>query len=247
LPFVGKRLALPLPVPFPDSGGRAMTPRVALRNVSRKFAEQWRATTVTQRSQFVAGLCVIMIAFYGVAIWPAGHNKLQDLLYKESKLKARQKASGKGAAAQPAAGDLDITRARTELGRAQESLDALQAERTRLSERFIALEDLDGLQSLKSELTRLAEAGGMEIVALEHMGGPPTLELLKTASQGNPYKRPLLLLKARVRYHGLLRFLDGLQTLSRTAAPVWSSISVNKEGKVSSGPPLLDVEIRLAI
>ncbi|MDR1889603.1 MAG: hypothetical protein LBQ81_09550 [Zoogloeaceae bacterium] len=232
-----------------------------LRAGFRKLAEQWQGVSIAQRSQFVAGLCVIMAGFYGLVIWPLGHKQLEEILYKESKFKMRQKKSGQEVEYKPAAGELDLTRAQAELAKTQESLNTLKAEQARLTARFIALEDLDGAQNLKSELTRLAEASDMEIVVLEHIHSqrdrPPTPELLKAASQNNPYKRPLLLLKARANYHGLMRFLDGLQSLSYIAAPVWSSITAVSDGKkpanaanALSGQParqLLDVEIRFAI
>jgi hypothetical protein len=234
-----------------------------LRAEFRKLALQWQGVSVAQRSQFVAGLCIIMIGFYAVVVWPISHKKLNAQLYKEEKLNMRIKNSGAGVAPKPVAGDLDATRARDELAKAQAAIDALKAEQARLSARFITLDDLDGLQSLKSELTRLAEASNLEIVALEHLYGraedrdrPPTPDRLKQVDQGNPYQRPLLRLRARVNYHGLMRFLGGLQGLPHIAAPVWSDISVisgkaptNAKNRASEAPSrtLLNVEIRLAI
>jgi hypothetical protein len=188
------------------------------------------------------------------------------LIYQEQKQAARLRAAEKSKAALKSFNmdGLDTQATQRELATVRESFEALEAERARVNARFTSLDDLETLQSLKSEHTRLAESGDMEIIALEHIYPqregrdlPPTPALLKSASEGNRYKRPLLSLRARASYWGLMAFLDGLPALSRIAAPVWSNISV-KVGKTSRGnedtfgvsevpKQWLEVEIHLAI
>ncbi|MDR3086379.1 MAG: hypothetical protein LBU45_00255 [Azoarcus sp.] len=234
-----------------------------------RAAALWNRFSPAERHQIVGAACFLIALCYGLLIWMPGNKQLGDLTYKEQKQNARARTSDKaGDALKGFSFDsLDVAATREELTRARKSLAALETERNRLLGRFVPLEDLETLQSLKSELTRLAERGDMEITALEHIyrrkedrDRPPTLELLKDASEGNPYKRPLLRLKARASYRGLMAFLDGLSKLSKAAAPVWSDIGVKiedagKHGSPPGGPgntfsspkQWLEVEIHLAI
>ena len=241
-----------------------------------RVAARWARFSGGERHQIVGAGCFLMALCYGLLLWMPGNKQLGDLIYKEQKQNARARASDKaGEGLKGFSFDgLDLAATREELTRARKSRVALETERERLLGRFVPLEDLETLQSLKSELTRLAESGDMEITALEHIyrrkedrDRPPTLELLKDASEGNPYKRPLLRLKARASYRGLMEFLDGLSKLSKVAAPVWSDIGVKIEeadsaqhrrgsvprntfgdpGGLGSPRQWLEVEIHLAI
>lgn len=234
----------------------------------KQLQEKIGSLSKRERGQWSAGLCMLIALLYGLLLWPLGHKQLAALNYKESKQAVQKKNSGAAAAVKaPAPGSLSLQQAAQELAKAQESLAVLNQEQARLNGRFIPLKDLESLQALKSALTRLAEEGDMEIIALEHIyrrpadrERPPTLELLKEAGQDNPYKRPLLSLRARASYRGLMQFLDGLQQLPRIAAPVWSNIEVNsdqpeKGSRSNAATPAnaatprqwLEVEIRLAI
>jgi hypothetical protein len=223
-----------------------------------------------ERHQLVAALCVLIAVFYGLLVWMPANKKLGTLLYQEQKQTARLRAGGevKGTLETLNVGGQDINKTREELAKTLGALAALKDEQARFGRRFLPLDDLESLQALKSELARLAETGDMEVTALEHIyrrpedsERPPTLELLREASEGNRYRRPLLRLKARASYRGLMQFLDGLAKLSHTAAPVWSDITVKSDrrppaqdnniigGGGDTGPSKqwLEVEIRLAI
>lgn len=229
-------------------------------------ADFWRRFSPAERHQIVGATCFLIAVFYGLLLWYPSQKKLGELLYSEQKQVVRNRAASKGRAELQNFNmdGLNIEATRRELATARGSFEALEAERARLNARFTPLDDLETLQALKSDLTRLAESGDMEITALEHIyrrpedrDHPPTPELLKSASEGNPYKRPLLRLKARASYWGLLAFLDGLSTLPQIAAPVWSDISVktgdlNRDrgdvfGIAQAPRQWLEVEIRLAI
>lgn len=230
----------------------------------RAIAGFWRRFSLAERHQLVGAACFLIVLCYGLLLWYPGQKKMSTLIYQEQKQSVRLRAAAKSQAALKGFNmdGMDIQTTQRDLATVRESSDAMEAERKRLEARFTSLDDLEAVQALKSELTRLAESGDMEVTALEHIYPsregkdlPPTPELLKAASEGNRYRRPLLNLKARASYWGLMAFLDGLSSLSRIAAPVWSSISV-KTGKVKrtgtfgvNEVPLqwLEVEIHLAI
>jgi hypothetical protein len=231
----------------------------------KRLLARWQAQSPSVRNRIATSACVGLTVFYAGLIWPFTHKRLGELEYQQEKQTVRLKSSGKAAApaAAPDLGGFSPMEARREQQKLGESITMLEAEQQRLDQRFVALDDLESLQALKSELTRLAEAGDMEVQVLEHIylrkedrDRPPTVELLQEAAAANPYKRPLLRLKARASYRGLMHFLDGLAGLSHIAAPVWSDIEVNSEKAAPDTNPLrggntpkqwLEVEIRLAV
>ncbi|MDR0701078.1 MAG: hypothetical protein LBF61_01495 [Azoarcus sp.] len=206
-----------------------------MKNLFRRITGKWAAFSPAERHQAVATACFLIAFCYGLLLWQPSHKKLGDLIYKEQKQTVRKRTSAKGDAALKSFNldGLDVRVTHRELEKVRETLDTLEAERERLLTRFVPFDDLETLQALKSELARLAERGDMEVTLLEHIHAkpgdrdlPPTPELLKKAAESSPYKRPLLRLKARASYRGLMQFLGGLSSLSRVAAPVWSDISV---------------------
>ncbi|MDR1064370.1 MAG: hypothetical protein LBL48_10670 [Azoarcus sp.] len=237
-----------------------------MKKIFRDAADFWLHFSLAERYQIVGAACFLIALFYGLLFWYPANKTLGNLAYKEQKQAVRNRAMSKNATVLRKFNidGLNIQATQRELAAVQKSFETLEAEQARLSARFTPLDDVETLQTLKSELTRLAESGDMEISVLEHIYArtndrdhPPTLKLLKKASESNAYKRPLLRLKARASYRGLMAFLDGLSTLSRVAAPVWSDISV-KTGKrrrndenvlgIAEAPKQwLEVEIRLAI
>ncbi|MDR2624989.1 MAG: hypothetical protein LBC37_01505 [Zoogloeaceae bacterium] len=216
---------------------------------AQQLFDRWRKLSTRQRSQFVFGLCAFLIVFYTLIIHPAGEKKLENLRYREEKLNVRIKSSS-GNIPTPSKQDrneLSLEQANREIARIENTLENLKKEEQRLLQRFVALDNLEGVQVLKSALAQLAESGDMEIIAIEHIytrredrNAPPTKERLLAAGQGNPYKRPLLHFRARASYRGLMRFLDGLGDLPYIAAPVWSNIRVNSEKRPKNASNSLD-------
>jgi hypothetical protein len=225
---------------------------------AQQLFDRWRRLSTRQRTQAIFGLCAFMIVFYALIIYPSGHKKLETLRYREEKLNIRIKNSGRAfTPGKQEKDELGTEQARREIAKVEATLSGMKTEEKRLLERFVALDDLEGLQVLKSALARLAETGDMEIIAIEHIYAqagrdtPPTRELLMAAGQENPYKRPLLRFKARADYRGLMRFLDGLEELPYIAAPVWSDIRIgsgkNAPTRANEAAARLEVEIHLAI
>jgi hypothetical protein len=220
----------------------------------------WKRFSAAEQHQLVGAGCAVIAIFYGLLVWYPGNKTLGELQYQEQKLNARKKASGAGGAP-PKLDGINTAATQKDLDRARETLARQEAELKRLNARFTRLDDLESVQMLKSELARLAESGDMEVTALEHIyrssddrDRPPSQELLKASAQASPYRRPLLRLRARASYRGLMQFLDGLGALTFIAAPVWSDIQVRMDTRPrdilsSSNAPKqwLEVEIRLAI
>ena len=250
-----------------------------LAKVFKQITAFWNRFSRAERHQIVGAICFMIALCYGLFLWQPNHKKLGDLVYKEQKQKARERKTKEAdkALQNLNLNGVDMLTVSRDLTQVRASLAVQMAELKRLLTRFTPIEDLETLQSLKSDITRLAENGDMEIIALEHIyrdsearKRPPTPELLRESSMSNPYKRPLLRLKARASYQGLMAFLDGLPKLPRVAAPVWSDIGVkvgsvaaNTQGTTSivtkaekavpgnpmAAPPKqwLEVEIHLAI
>lgn len=215
-----------------------------MKKVFQRAVGAWGRLTSAERHQLVGAACFLMAFCYGLLVWMPSHEKLDNLIYKEQKQNVRSRVAGKSDEALKKL-NLDGRDARVtqrELANVRKTLAALEAERERLLARFVPLDDLETLQALKSELARLAERGDMEVIVLEHIYSgsgsrdrPPTPELLKNESENSPYKRPLLRLKAKASYWGVMQFLNGLSSLSRVAAPVWSDISVKAEKEARTG------------
>jgi hypothetical protein len=227
---------------------------------AQQLFDRWRKLSPRRRAQAIFALCAFMTIFYTLIIYPAGHNKLETLRYREEKLNVRIKNSS-GGSFTPGKQDKDelsLEQANRELAKIKTTLDNLKKEEQRLLARFVALDDLEGLQVLKSALAQLAESGDMEILAIEHIyardgrDATPSREQLLAAGRENPYKRPLLRLKARAGYRGLMRFLAGLSEMPYIAAPVWSDIHTDKRpanarNNADNLSERLEVEIHLAI
>lgn len=230
-------------------------------NVKQKFAElRANAAALTkklsaqERNQLAGALCAVMAIFYGLLVWYPGNKALGELHYQQQKLDARTKHN-RTTNPHPGKASTAITltplQIEKELQKLSDSSAKTQAELARLGQHFVAFDDPESLQALKSAITRLAEAGDMEVFALEHIiqrkdssERPPTAELLQEATNSNPFRRPLLKFQARANYRGLMQFLDGLSTLAFTAAPVWLNISA---GAAEAAGQRLEVEIHLAI
>jgi hypothetical protein len=236
-----------------------------IRQAREKLARSWGRFSATERNQLVGAGCFVIALLYGLLVWYPGNRKLGTLIYQEEKQTRRVGASGDSGALPSRLENINPQEIRKELAQAQETFAKQEEKLARLNARFAPVDDLESMQSLRSEITRLAESGDMEIIALEHIyrkkedkERPPTPELLKEAVQDSPYRRPLLRLKARASYRGLMQFLDGLRTLTFIVAPVSGSIQVGMESAPARETPLLgagpaavkqwlEVEIRLAV
>ena len=236
--------------------------------MNQKIAQQlhqhwanWLKLPAREKNTYTAIVGAIVAALYFALLWPLGHARLNKLEYDMEKQAVREKAAGKAPAQAlappPSLGGKNLNEARKELDALHQQLSRTEAELAEQRGLFLPLDDTLAMNTLKSGLTGLAEAGDMEVIALEHVylrsedkDVPPTPQLLHEAAEHNPFKRPLIVMHARASFRGLMQFLDGLNALPYTAAPVASDISVQIERDPTTKQPIrqwLDVKIHFAI
>ncbi|MBK1680876.1 hypothetical protein [Rhodocyclus tenuis] len=227
----------------------------------RTLLSFWQGLPAKEKNTYTAISIALCIAIYFGLIWPLGHTRLGKIEYAMEKQGAREKSLAKTPNTPepppPSLGGKNLTEARHELEALRQQLEVTQKEVTRLNGSFVPLDDTLALNVLKTGLTNLAESGDMEVLALEHVylrvedkDRPPTPQMIKEAAQANPFKRPLIVMRARASYRGLMQFLDGLADLPYVAAPVSSDISVQVDRNPQTGAPLrqwLEVQIRFAV
>lgn len=221
----------------------------------------WQKQPDKEKHTYTTVVIGMVIAIYFGLIWPLAHNRLSKLAYDMEKQAVRERLAAKQPAAQPtpapSLGGKNQSEARRELGDLHQQLAQIGNEVSRLKGAFVPLDDSLAMNAMKSGLTGLAEAGDMEVIALEHVylraedkDVPPTPRLLKEAAENNPFKRPLIVMRAKASFRGLMQFLDGLAALPYVAAPVASEISVQIERDPKTDQPIrqwLDVKIKFAI
>lgn len=236
-----------------------------LRRRAGALHERWRKLPAGEKNMRTAMAVAACCAVYFGLVWPVAKSRLEKIEYDLAKQAVRSKAAGKPAPAPvmpPSLGGMGAAQAQEELAALRQRTDELRAALDELRRGFAPADDNLALSLLKSGLTSLAEAGDMEVLALEHIyrrpedrDRPPTPELIRDAIQANPFKRPLLSMRARASYRGLMQFLDGLASLPYVAAPVWSDISVKTgrhpdqraPGGTAPAAQWLEVQIHFAI
>lgn len=222
----------------------------------------WTAKKPGEKNLHVAVLGVVLAALYFAALFPMGHREVSKIAYDMEKQRAREKAAGKSTAAPShlapnAFGGKNLKDAEKELEALRQKLEETRTAVGALKNAFVPLDDTLAMNALKTGLTSLAEAGDMEVLAVEHIYArtedkdrPPTPQLIQDAARSNPFQRPLLVMRARASYRGLMQFLFGLAELPYVAAPVWSDISVGVERNPQTRAPVrqwLEVTIRFAV
>lgn len=227
----------------------------------RQWQRAWDKRSSKERNLFVAAAGFALIVIYGVAFFPLSAKKIDKLSYDLEKIAIRNKSAAKADAAPlvppPALMGKSQIEAERELREIQRQVEVISAELRTLKAQFVPFDDSLSMNALKSGLTSLAEAGDMEVTAIQHVvlrkedaDKPPTPEILKEAAQSNPFKRPLIEMRARASFRGLMQFLDGLSQLPFVAAPVASSISVVVERNPQTNAPIrqwLEVRIKFAV
>ncbi|MDD5328498.1 MAG: hypothetical protein PHX38_00705 [Sulfuricella sp.] len=221
----------------------------------------WRALPERTRNARAAALAAALAALYFALLWPVAHKRIAKMEYDLGKQAVREKSASRQdtAPAKPPASlaGKSVAEAKKELEALHLKLEETRAEIGRLDAAFVSLDDTLALNALKSGLTSLAEAGDMEVQALEHVysrpedkDSVPTPQLMRDAAGSNPFKRPLIVFRARASYRGLMQFLDGLAALPYIAAPVWSDITVKMERNPETQAPAkqwLEIVIKLAV
>ena len=228
---------------------------------AHRLRATWLKLPAKEKNTYTAVVVAVIAAIYFALVWPLGHTRLSKLEYDMEKAAVREKAIGKtptaALAPPPSLGGKNLNDARKELDDLHQQLEQIEADLGKQRGLFLPLDDTLAMNTLKSGLTGLAEAGDMEVIALEHVyvrpedkDVPPTPQLLREAAEHNPFKRPLIVMRARASFRGLMQFLDGLNALPYIVAPVASDISVQVERDPATQQPIrqwLDVKIHFAI
>ncbi len=227
----------------------------------KRWIEHWQRLPADVRRTLLIGLVALLAVFYAGYLWKT-NKALGEVRYALEKQEARNRSLGPRAKLPPAMlGSDDPTRIARELKTLQERLAQADQSAYNLRRQFLDYQRADApeqLQALKDQLTRLAEAGDMELIGLTHVFArkedrdrAASIELLRQAAQANRFGRPLLQLRTRASYAGLMAFLRGLETLPWVVSPVSTDISVRSDERVRDerGEPMqwLDVEFQLAI
>lgn len=226
-----------------------------------EWRRSWEKLPASDRNLRTAAVGGVLIALYAGLVWLPANERIAKLEYDLQKMTVREKSAAKAEAKPlqppPSLGGRNLREAESELQGLKAQLDELSLELRSLNARFVPLDDSLAMNALKSGLTSLAEAGDMEVMAIEHVytrsedkDKPPTPQMLQEAAKTNPFKRPLLVLHARASFRGLMQFLDGLNQLPYVAAPVGSDIKVEVERHPQTQAPVrqwLDVRIKFAV
>lgn len=235
-----------------------------LDNLGQRWRDGWRhweRLSPKERNLHAAGVAMTLIAAYALLLWPQTSSRISKLAYDQEKMAVREKNSAQNAAKPvappPSLGGKSLPAARTELAELESQLKTVRSELQHLNARFVPLDDSLAMNALKSGLTSLAEAGDMEVTAIEHVylriedkDRPPTPQLIQEAAKQNPFKRPLMVMKARASFRGLMQFLDGLVSLPYVAAPVGCEITVEAERHPQTNAVIrqwLQVNIKFAV
>lgn len=228
----------------------------------KRWHQAWEQRSGKERNLIVVGLGLALVVVYAVALYPLATRRADKLAYDLEKMAVRNKNADKAAAAPfvppPNLAGVNPAQAERELQELQRQMEDTANELRTLRGQFVPLDDSLAINALKSGLTALAEAGDMEVTAIEHViprraedkDAPPTLQLLQEAAQANPFKRPMVVMRARASFRGLMQFLDGLHQLPYVAAPVASSVAVAVERPTQTKAPVrqwLEVRIQFAI
>ncbi|KAB2921540.1 MAG: hypothetical protein F9K30_14220 [Dechloromonas sp.] len=230
---------------------------------AREALKRWSKLPAKDKNLHTAVAAACLIGLYTLFIWPLAGNRLDKLRYDLEKMSVREKAAAKSSGSKapapppPGLGGKSARDAERELLELQQQLETARGELLAINRRFVPLDDSLAMNALKSGLTSLAETGDMEVTAIEHVylrdndkDKPPTAQLIQEAAQANPFKRPLVTLKARASFRGLMQFLDGLRDLPFIAAPVACNIQVRVERHPKTRLPVrqwLEVQIKFAV
>lgn len=226
-----------------------------------EWRRTWEKLPAKDRNLRTAAVAFALIGIYAVLLWPQAGKRIGKLEYDLEKMAVREKSAAKTEAKPlvppPSLGGRNQRDAELELQGLKTQLEEVTLELRGLNARFVPLDDSLAMNALKSGLTSLAEAGDMEVMAIEHVytrsedkDKPPTPQMLQEAAKGNPFKRPLIVVHARASFRGLMQFLDGLHQLPYVAAPVGSDIKVEVERNPQTNAPIrqwLDVRIKFAV
>lgn len=210
----------------------------------------WQRLSAAQQNQVLVLVCAVLLGAYG--IWYSGVYK--EIANSENMIGRRENRMETRAADVPqpknnSATEKQLAGIKAQLERDQRSLQ-------RLEQRFVPADSPEQQQTLRRELSTMANGLGMRVIKLEgalqrsdKVDEAP--ELNEAAEIDKRYGRPLLVFEVWGTYFALQTLLDELGTLSYTVAPVNLQVTAD-EPKMSARQALevqqlLRIEMVLAI
>lgn len=222
---------------------------------SGRLQARWLAMPEAERRRvpLVLGILVLAstLAAHALLTMPARLKTDQDHARQSQRAAAGKRAPKQ---ATPRWAGKSAGALRREVQGLKDEVATQQARLADLEPRFASLAQVGPSRDLFEALTGLAASADMELETLEQKGlkreerdQPPSVARLAGLAAASPYQRPLVRLKARASYRGLMQFLDGLSGLPQVVAPVWISIEVATDAPNGGRPRLqwLNVEMDL--
>lgn len=215
-----------------------------MNNIKIKAQNFWHRLSSTQQNQILVLICAFVLCGYG--LWYSGvYKSISDhenmISRRENRMQVRAKdiEQPKSAAA-----------TEKQIADLQSQLEVDKRNIKRLLQRFVPINDPGQQQSLRRELSNLANGLGMRVIKLEgalhrsrDVNEAP--ELSGTADIDKRYGRPLLVFEAWGTYFSLQTLLDELDTLSYTVAPI--NIQIEADEPKMNARQALDVQQLLRI
>jgi len=145
-----------------------------------------------------------------------------------------------------------------QLAALEENHESLRKQMEFLSGKFIPLDKPGRLKGVRLEVSQLAAQSGMDIdqirsaVSGDPQAAPPTTEIIELESK-NRFGRPLISLRAKSDYGGLMHFLQGLRNFPSNISVVRISLEADRfapeeeEQEQTNLPQLLNIELILAM
>ena len=227
---------------------------MALRD---RLTQRWQAMPAAERKR--ALITTVLLVFAGYAMFhafvtmPEAKKLATDLNRARGRAQLAKESARKQRPVTP-------TRSPFLLERDLGALKQVLAEQTRrldtVRTRFADLENLAEHQQLRLGLADLANRSDIEVLSFETVGirreeqhKAPTVERLREMAQSNRYQRPLLNMRARASYRGMMDFLDGLARLPHQVSPVRVNVQVKTNGDehTPATRQWLELELDLAL
>ncbi|MBP6490194.1 MAG: hypothetical protein KA733_00500 [Thauera sp.] len=228
-----------------------------LARLGQRLRARWMALPAAERKRalLVGGLLVFSL-FAGVHAFVT-QPALTKLGTELNRARGRAQENAKAVPAPAGRTPLRSPHAlQADLDALDEALRTARSRRDRVRARFVDVADLAGHQALRLGVSSLANDSDIEVAAIETVGVrreeqrlAPTVERLLEMARANPYGRPLMRLRARASYRGLMDFLDGLAELPHVAAPVRIAIEVRTDATpdAPASRQWLEIDLELAL
>lgn len=203
-----------------------------------------------KKNQVLILICATLLAGYFGVWYPI---KSQDVEHSENMVSRKQNRI------QTRTSGVEMPKAsarklENQLKALETQLTGVDGKLSDMSRKFVPLDTLEDLQTMRLEISQLAKISGVNVI---EMGGGKrdasiSIENVMRRETANRFGRPLVALKAKATYAQLLRFTYGLNDLAYSVSIVNVDIVAIKQVNAadespSNRPTLLDVNLFIAI